>query len=834
MVSIVIYGIIAIALAAAAGYAMLVFTSTAQQTTQTQENSVRLEQAVTALRASLRSIGAQGILYLPAGTTAVSNGVSYTGLPSSLGVTGAAPWGTSYQYCPVAPIASSYVNTPPANGSVGGSTVTLADGAAGYNISIYNDPSTGGQNYVIKSPALSTIMPSATNIPSNVLGFLTSNLGPGQNNNVPPGCDQISFNSNGLPLVKGGTVRAIAGGLPYNQRAVAATDRLEIYTNSGTAGTGDGTGVDATDTIPFSNAIALWRALQPRLTVIYLDGGSNTLTDDLNATTTQSRVNAQGEAPALVFAPLPATIAANPTSTATLNLGSNLNLMTPVTFQNITVTPVANLTINAFAPLILKNSTLGSAPSQINLNVYNTNLSLIDVSSLNYVTTTARQSKLALYNLLTTTTTNAFGYSSFVLYDSDLSFGVNPNTGAAAYTFSGNFGGTDAIHAENSNVFLDTNTTLTISNGALTLHSSRYAQRGTLAINYPYAGGEAFFLDGGSAADLYTGTVSIALAKNSAYGLAVVGGSSVANYDLLQINGNAATNEFCLYLDNSKFNQYPSNGAGVNAGLIINCASAGSSPIYMINGSSLADTGGGSTGSNGDVEVTASNLDAVILYNSSSFSLWYAQLKINTLAGSGNDVIYVNSSRFAASQSNININVTGNWRAAITEENGQASLYVSNLVSTHPYVNAAVYLTRASTFDFLGGSGGASSPLNYITQNSIPANPASCLLVENPDSTIGNITLPAGSQANATGTLGNRYFDPATYTGAAGASAMTVDPNISTAFGSPSVTVNNTGAGGTTVGTVDPTTLDQAITNIISAGNLGMMGNLRLGFLNCN
>ena len=144
MVSVVIYGIIAIALAAAAGYALLVFTNTAQQTTQMQENSVRMEQALTALRASLRAIDGDGILYLPAGSQTASNGTTIYGLPLSLGIPTATPWGTPYQYCPVTtPVGS--------RSSTGTDSVTMYNSTA-YSISTYTGSTTGGVPYVSKAP----------------------------------------------------------------------------------------------------------------------------------------------------------------------------------------------------------------------------------------------------------------------------------------------------------------------------------------------------------------------------------------------------------------------------------------------------------------------------------------------------------------------------------------------------------------------------------------------------------------------------------------------------------------------------------------------------------
>ena len=146
MVSVVIYGIIAIALAGAAGYAILTLTSTSQETTQLTENQVRLEQAVTALRGNLRALTADGTLYVPAGQIGTGT-YAYNQLPSFLGVVGSSPWGTPFLYCPISSINSSLSPT---------TSATITSTSNSYTVSAYNSATTSNQSYVVSTGTGST------------------------------------------------------------------------------------------------------------------------------------------------------------------------------------------------------------------------------------------------------------------------------------------------------------------------------------------------------------------------------------------------------------------------------------------------------------------------------------------------------------------------------------------------------------------------------------------------------------------------------------------------------------------------------------------------------
>ena len=662
------------------------------------------------------------------------------------------------------------------------------------------------------------------------LAFITSNLGPGQNGNQPPACTQISFNAAGQPLVANGTVRAISGGLPFAQRAVATTDRLELYTTNDTKATGDGS--DALNMIGITSAINLWKTLQPRMTLIYVDSAPTTpiqILDDLEADDTNYRPSAQSEAPVLIFAPQPAV-----GGSVALEFDVNITAKTPITFQNINVsTGGALATINAYAPMTFKNATIAGSPTnQVALNIFNTNLSLIDTTGLSYLSITARQSKISLYNLLSTSLLNSYTNTTFTIYDSDLSFGFNPNGTASAYTFSGAFTTTtlpDIIHAENSNVLLDTNTTLKINNGAMTLRGSKYLQHGNLAMIYPYPAGTtlqaAFTVDGGSAMNLYEGSTSIALNHGGLYGLYESGNSSVTSYVPFSIDGTAGAGNSCVYMDSSRFSQYaapPKPGFTVlPAWFHVNCNSSGSKPFYLTN-SALSASAASAAATNGDIEITSNNNDPIQLYNGSLLSLYNDQLKITTIGAGGinGDDIYVNNSRFSAYGSNINVINTGSWRGGITAEGGQISLQsTSSFTATTPLTSAAVYLTRASTFD------AASSTI--VQYGSTTSN--GCVLLENPGQVFLAQALPTILPAQEGASA---LFYPNIMTGVNGSVPNTIATNVANYFGFtpgtsvPPVTV--------TSGTVDPQPLDNAIQNIINSENIGMVGNLRLLGLTCN
>ncbi len=386
MVSLVIYGLIAIALAASAGYAFLTFTSSSRQLTQLQENQVRMETATAALRASLLALNSNGVLFAPAGLTPTGG---YTQLPATLGVVSSTPWGQPYLYCPVSQTGAA--NPLASSGTA--STVKSPSGAT-YATTVYSSSITQNIPYVITNATTNAVAND-----SGYVAFIVSSLGPGQ---TVPDCSKVvvtsptGSNLYGGLSVPNGSVRGVTAGFPFNQRVIASSDRTEFYV--GTTTSGNNSGQDVNNLTTLDNALAFWQALQPRLTTIYLEGGgSYSTTNTLNGETV--RTMAQGENTSLVIMTDP-----NSTSQASLTLASPtpVVLTSYTTFQNLAVLQSSASTtttvITAYKPFTLRNSSYqitGAAAGIIAL--YNTAMTVTD-SSLVGATINGANSSLEFLN----------------------------------------------------------------------------------------------------------------------------------------------------------------------------------------------------------------------------------------------------------------------------------------------------------------------------------------------------------------------------------------------------------------------------------------------------
>ena len=597
MVSVVIYGLIAISLAAAAGYAFLTFTSTTRQTIQLQENVARLETATAALRSSLRALNGNGVLFAPMGqvkTDGLSH--SYMQLPNTLGVVGAAPWGQPYLYCPLSQTGTANPLTSSPNASSG---PVVEPSGASYTTATYADATTSGLPYVITSPT-NVVNGSQT----GYIAFIVSSLGAAQ---IPPDCSQITVGANG-PSVSNGIVRGVTSGFTYSQRTVASIDRTELYVGSSTSG--DGSGQDASDLTTLPNAVALWKALQPRQTIIYLEGGATYgLSDDLDAE--DVRPYAEGESTSLLIATDPAS-----TSVATLTITGALALTTPTTFQNLavsvssaisTVRPLtlksismsgpggAPVTISSYgAPVMISDSNLTNltlAPSNGNLEFYNTSTTATSLSGIQIVANAANVSFNAkgsgTYNLSNTNSLSVLNAtlggisvaSNTTVQIVDNTAGVslvsaNLNVaGALTYTGSSALGGINALDNSGISVPVGGSVQVSQSSGALPygiyLRGSRLALDGR--VKTVGIGTSALFFQEGSLVGSTTGSIIV---PSAAY-------PCVAFYSF---NFGSTNRTIPLYLSTSA---QPANYAGYPT---FAQAQYGFPPLVTYNGATAVNT----------------------------------------------------------------------------------------------------------------------------------------------------------------------------------------------------------------------------------------------------
>ncbi len=514
MISVMIYGVIAIALAAAAGYAFLNFTIATKQTTYAQENTIRLEAAVSALRASLLALspGANGgVVFAPLGVNASDNaGHTYMQLPASLGSIATAPWGQPYLYCPVSQTQTSGLAGDTYD-NIGSSTVQSPSGAS-YNVGTYTGAATSNIAYVISNTPASLNASNSAGAQAGYVAFVVSALGPGQS---IPDCSKIAISGTSI-TVPGGSVRAVAAGFPWIQRVVAASDRADLYVvpNGSVPATSDGTGRDANNPTTLDAALNLWQSLQPRQTNIYLaSGGSFTTANTLNAE--MVRAVAQGENTSLMIGTVPGA-----TAPATVSLSGTLTLTTATSFINVNLNAASSLT--AFKPLLLKNVTYTASTVGTPLSVTGTTLS---VQNANFVRTTltAINSTVEFYDWTAGGSGSTFVDSPLSGTMSRFSFDAQ---GSASYAFTTSASSTTyPVSMLTSSLNVSGNATLSVSNpnDNVYLYNSALTVNGTMQLS-----GGAATSNNTAGLDLYSGSsASIAgkatIAGSMPYGVFIRG-----------------------------------------------------------------------------------------------------------------------------------------------------------------------------------------------------------------------------------------------------------------------------------------------------------------------
>ncbi len=522
MISLVIYGVIAISLASAAGYAYLTFTNTTKQATYVQENTVRLNSAVAAVRASLLPLnpGATGgILLAPAGMIAADgNHVSYTQLPPAVGAVGLSPWNQPYLYCPVSQTQASGLTSNALN-TVATAAVQSPSGAS-YTVGTYTGSATAGVSYVISNTTTNAV-PNST----GYVAFIVSSTGPGQ---TVPDCGQIVVFGNSVTVPRG-VVRGVKADLPFKQRLAGASDRMEVYVSNQT--TGDGTGRDLQNLTVLDYAMNLWLTLQPRQTDIYLTGG---LVYAVNSNLDAEGPNAPAGSPSYPFAQAQgANLAIETlpgTATASVNLPNALVLTTPTAFVNLQLNAASTLITTA--PLLLKNVTYVSSNSGTIFSIVGTSLSSQN-SSFTNTTLSATNSSVEFYNSgVNTTYTNTQVSGTMSRFDFSA-------PSASTYTFTANGTGNYPISLSGSSMNVGANATLSVTNAtdSVVLNASTLNVQGTLDL---YGGAAFGALDafGGSTVSIpASGTILAAQTAGAMpYGI-FVRGSKVAIDGTLSTTG---------------------------------------------------------------------------------------------------------------------------------------------------------------------------------------------------------------------------------------------------------------------------------------------------------
>ncbi len=262
MIAIVIYGIIAIALAAVAGYSIISFFDASTTMSRASENLSRMDMVTSLIKANIRYIDGEPMV--PMG----SDGASYTVLPTWLGAHDTSTSGNKYIYCPFASVSSS-------SSSNGSGTVDDGNGSNSYAVgTVYNSQTGGDPDKTYVSSSTQAYIDDTDLQNAGILAILLSPL---DNNSTMPTCKSVEL-SNGNFIVDNGIVRVIQKGTVSSQRNLLAASKAVFYVDNVTSGDADGR--DANNATTLDAALTFMAVHAPRVMEIRMASGTYNVTVD--------------------------------------------------------------------------------------------------------------------------------------------------------------------------------------------------------------------------------------------------------------------------------------------------------------------------------------------------------------------------------------------------------------------------------------------------------------------------------------------------------------------------------------------------------------------------
>jgi len=253
MIAVVIYGIIAIALASIAGYSIISFFDASRTMSRASENLSRMDMAINLVKANIRYVDGEPVV--PLGTTQTG---SYDILPSWMSAYDVSTTGDRYLYCPF----GSSTRTL-------GSNENISDGdGSTYSVSIVQNSETAGQAYVYGNTTSSeTLLSNAGLSNAGILAFLIS---PTESNGSIPNCADVTLSANGNFLVSGGVVKVIQKGTISSQRNILSSSKAIFYVSP----TGTGDGRDFANATTLDSALSFMAIHTPRVMEIHMTAGA--------------------------------------------------------------------------------------------------------------------------------------------------------------------------------------------------------------------------------------------------------------------------------------------------------------------------------------------------------------------------------------------------------------------------------------------------------------------------------------------------------------------------------------------------------------------------------
>lgn len=233
MFSVIVLGILAIGMAAVAGYSILSMMQSTSTSIQSIDENRIIERWSTAILLNSKSLGPSGEVYPPYGRDFVDGGTSYHALPAWMGLDTLNSYGKELVYCPYGP-----------ETTIGGTTSVPMTTSTSYNV---NKITSNGRDFV-----------SASDVPpvTGVIAFIMSETSGASSH---PTCNEVVYVGGRYETTSGnGVVRAVT----YEDASMVVNDRLL------SVDLGDTIGADVNGLV--NDSLTKWPVTEPSRTVVYV------------------------------------------------------------------------------------------------------------------------------------------------------------------------------------------------------------------------------------------------------------------------------------------------------------------------------------------------------------------------------------------------------------------------------------------------------------------------------------------------------------------------------------------------------------------------------------
>ena len=288
MIATVLYGLIAIGLASAGGYAVLTFFEASKTMSTGADNTSRLSVAAQMIRSNLRPAVGTGELYPPAGF--LDPAVGYTTLPQWLAIQDRSASGIPFLYCPIVAsgltvLPSGYTaNAVTASGYT--APVKFPSGTTYAVTTVTSNVTTASQPYVVNSVindgGLTPTILTDTNLTNQ--GVIAIIIAAAGTSTAPPQCSSVTYDTTNGFTAAGGVVRVVTTGFT-KATEVAASREVVLYADVDSnlpppASRGSNAGLAPENPTSLVDALALVSSFNLKTATISMADGTYALTTD--------------------------------------------------------------------------------------------------------------------------------------------------------------------------------------------------------------------------------------------------------------------------------------------------------------------------------------------------------------------------------------------------------------------------------------------------------------------------------------------------------------------------------------------------------------------------